>query len=68
MTLSELYHIRNTLHDNWDFISSNTDSDESGIREEMSENYGLAKKSLDKEIERIQLINAKARAKRSKKS
>lgn len=64
MTLDELYQIRDTLHDNWDFISSNTDSDETGLQEEMGERYGEAIEALDKEIKRIHLRNALARAKR----
>jgi hypothetical protein len=67
MTLDELYQIRDTLHDNWDFISSNTDSDETGLQEEMGNRYVEAIDVLDKEIKRIHLINALARVKKKRK-
>jgi exoribonuclease R len=52
--------------DNWDFISSNTDSDESGVREEMGERYTESIKSVNKEVKRIYLKNAIARGRRKR--
>jgi hypothetical protein len=66
MTLKELHQIRVTLVDNWDFISSNTDSDESEIGEEMGYSYVKAMKSVDKEANRIYLKNAIARERRKR--
>jgi hypothetical protein len=64
MKLKDLRTIANTLQSLNDFASSNSDADESGIAEEMREQYSEAMRLIDEEKYKIYLRNAKAKIKR----
>lgn len=63
MKVKDIIRIQNAIIDAVDFISSNSDGDESGIREELLNEFDLCDKLLQKEKERIYLNNAKQKLK-----
>jgi len=68
MTLKDLKILTDALISLGDFMEANSDSDESGIRNEMVEKYSQAISTIDKEIYRLYLRNALARNKRKRKN
>ena len=67
MKLKDLQKISETLHSLGDFVQSNSDSDESGIPDEMGELFNEAMKIVDAEKYKNYLRNAIARNKRKSK-
>ena len=63
MRIKDIIKVHNALIDAADFVASNSDGDESGIREELLNEFDLCKKLLQKEKERIYLNNAKQKLK-----
>lgn len=67
MKLKDLRTIAGALQSLGDFAISNSDADESGIADEMGEQYNEAMRLIDEEKYRIFLRNAKAKIKRERK-
>jgi hypothetical protein len=67
MKLKDLDKIANALHSLGDFAEANSGGDESGIGNEMAEQYNECIKLIDAEKYRIYLRNAKAKIKRERK-
>ena len=67
MKIKDINKIYNTLNDLYDFMSTNTDSDTSGVREEMTAKVIEAESILKNERSRLYLRNAKAKIKRERK-
>lgn len=63
MKVKDIIRVQNAIIDAVDFIASNSDGDESGIREELLNEFDLCDKLLQKEKERIYLKNAKQKLK-----
>lgn len=61
MKIKEMYVIYESLRELWDFFTHNSDSDETGLQEEMGEKYAKATKSIREEIKRAQVKNARKR-------
>lgn len=67
MKIKDINKIYDTLNDLYDFMSTNTDSDTSGIREEMTAKVVEAERILKNERYKLYLRNAKAKIKRERK-
>ena len=65
MKVKDIIKIQNALIDAVDFIASNSDGDESGIRDELLNEFDSCDKLLQKEKERIYLNNALKKARKS---
>jgi len=63
MKIKDIIKVQHAIIGAVDFIASNSDGDESGIREEMLEDLDNCDKLLQKEKERIYLYNAKQKLK-----
>jgi hypothetical protein len=63
MKIKDLIRIQCAIIDAVDFISSNSDGDESGIREQLLNEFDNCDTLLQKEKERIYLKNAKQKLK-----
>lgn len=66
MKVKDIIKVQHAISSVVDFIASNSDGDESGIREEMLNDLDLCDKLLRKEKERIYLNNAKQKLKNKK--
>ena len=64
MKLKDLQTIAEALHSLGDFAESNTGGDESGIADEMAEQYNTSIKLIEADKYKIYLRNAKAKIKR----
>ena len=67
MTLDELYHLRKSLLDLWDFSSNHLDGDATDLTAKMHEHYSKSLATVKKEIRRTHLRNAVAKIKRDRK-
>ena len=67
MKMKDINKIYDTLNNLYDFMSTNTDSDTSGVREEMTAKVIEAESILKNERSRLYLRNAKAKIKRERK-
>jgi len=63
MKVKDIIKVQHIITDAIDFVASNSDGDESGIRDEMINELSLCSELLKKEKERIYLNNAKKKIK-----
>lgn len=58
MTLKELRKIDGLIEDLWDFFSTNTDGDESGLMESVAKEYSATRKIIKNEFFKLHMRNS----------
>lgn len=66
MNLKELYHLRNSLIDLWDFASNHLDGDKTNLTNEMHEHCSKSLDIVKKQLDKTHLRNAIAKIKRER--
>lgn len=67
MKIKELEEVSDLLHEFWDFFTSNSDFDETGLQEELGEKYVKVKKYISDEFFKLHLRNELQKVRRKLK-